>query len=270
MRKFSKVLILLILPVSVLNLDAQNGGISLKKKILTERFENEKEDVAYAVKVSKQEIEVIRSISYNALLKHRKLQLLKKSSVFLKERCFMFDNECRKIYNMSIVYLESAVRDSKKDMDELEKLFQESHDRLKKLEAKLEHLEKGIDIETFTAKGTSVIPELENVFACTSFGGWNTNRGVFVLPGSGISFPMQVFVKDVIKLDNSSSVIVFEAGDYTLTVSYVKTPNVKQGDIVQSGTKLFTGVTGNPVVPGTALMFIVKNGKFINPVFMCR
>lgn len=270
MRKFSKVLILLILPVSVLNLEAQSGGTSLKKKILTERFENEKEDVEYAVKVSKQEIEVIRSISYNALLKHRKLQLLKRSSVFLKERCFMFDNECRKIYNMSIAYLESAIRDSKKDMDELEKLFQESHDRLKKLEQKLEHLEKGVDVETFAAKGTSVIPELESMFACTSFGGWNTNRGIFVLPGNSFSLPVQVFVKDVIKLENSSSVIVLEAGDYTLTVSYVKTPNVTAGEIVPAGKKLFSATAGNPIVPGSVLVFIVKNGKFINPVFMCR
>lgn len=270
MRKFFKILIIIIFLTVSFDVSAEGMNTSLKEKILTERFENEKEDVSYAVKVSKQELEVIRSISYNALLKHRKLQLLKKSSLFLKERCFMFDNECRKIYNMSIAYLESAVRDSQKDMDELEKLFEESHNRLKKLEEKLEHLEKGIDIETFTKNGAAAIPELENAFACTSFGGWNTNRGVFVLPGSGISFPMQVFVKDVIKLGNSASVIILEAGDYTLNISYVKTPDVTAGEIIPAGKKLFTGTIGNPVVSGTVLVFIVKKGKFINPVFMCR
>lgn len=270
MRKFSNLFKLLLLLIVSFQLSAQNGGTSLKKQIIDGRIEKEKGEVEYAVKVSKQEIEVIKTIAYNALLKHRKLQLLNKSSLFLKERCFAFDYECRKIYSMSIAYLKSSLIDSQKDMDELEKLFEESHNRLKKLEEKLAYLEKGVDIETFPSTGAAAIPELENLFACNSFNGWNTNRGIFVLPGTKTDLPVQVFVKDVIKINGSGSVMILEAGDYTLNISYVKTPDVTAGEIVPAGKKLFTGTAGNPIIPGSVLIFLVKKGKFINPNFMCR
>lgn len=271
MRKFSNISGALLLVFFCFVLYGGNGKTASKKEILTERIEKEKGEVSYSVKVSKQELEVIKTISYNALLKHKKLLLLKNASMFFKSHCFVFDYECRRVYNMSIVYLESELMDSQKEIDEITGLFEESHDRLKKLEEKLVHLEEGVEFDTVSTVYKSAIPELQKTFTCKSFQGWNSNRGVFISSALNTELPVQVFVKDVIKMENSSAfVIIVEAGDHSINFAYVRNVLVKKGDIVPSGRKLFTGSAGNPVIPDSALVFIIKKGKFINPSFICK
>lgn len=270
MKKFFDQGLLLFLLFFPFFVSAETGLPSLKEKILKERIEKEKGEVSFAVKVSEQELEVIQTLAFNSLLKYRKLQFLKKSSVFMKNSCISFDSECKKLYKMSIVYLESELKTTKKELNEFEKLMNESSERLKNLKEKHELLEKGIEVETTEIRIKPVIPELFGAFQCSAVSGWNTSRGVFVTPAQINDLPIPVFVKDIVQLVSSGNVVMVEVGDFVVNFSYVKTPHVQKGEIVNIGKKLFTGASENPVMPGNILIFITKNGKFVNPVFMCK
>jgi len=74
----------------------------------------------------------------------------------------------------------------------------------------------------------------------------------------------------VIKLRKNASMVVVEAGRYDLNFSYVKKPLKAKGEVVKMGESIFEGASGNPVEPGTVLIFISKDGKFLNPSFMCQ
>ena len=52
--------------------------------------------------------------------------------------------------------------------------------------------------------------------------------------------------------------------------SHVKKPLKEKGEVLKMGERIFEGSTGNPIEPGTVLVFISKDGKFLNPSFMCR
>lgn len=188
----------------------------------------------------------------------------------MKNNCLFFDSECRKVYNMSIAYLKNEMKLVKKELDELTKLMEESQGRFSELKEKFALLEKGIEVETSEITIKPAIPELKKGYKCVNMSGWNQMRGIFVNPSEIHDLPFSVFIKDVVSLNSGGSVIMVEVGEFTINFTYVKTPSVKAGEIVKMGRKLFTGSAGNPVMPGNILIFITKNGKFVNPVFMCK
>ncbi|HSW60368.1 MAG TPA: hypothetical protein VLJ60_06180 [bacterium] len=270
MKRSCKILISFIFVLFSLTAFSQDRPATLKEKILNERIEKEKGEVSLAMKVSEAELEVIKTMSFNQLLKYRKLDFLQRSSNIMKSNCLFFDSECKKVYNMSIVYLKNEMRLVKKELDEFEKLMEESHKRLSDLKEKFALLEKGVEVEISEIRIKPAIPELKNGYKCVNTPSWNSMRGIFVTPSEINDLPFQGFIKDVVKLDSGGYVIMVEAGEFTINFSYVKTPSVKAGEIVKMGRKLFTGSAGNPVMPGNILIFITKNGKFVNPVFMCK
>lgn len=270
MKRFCRILISLVFVLSSLTLFSQNRPVTLKEKILMERIEKEKGEVSLAMKVTETELEVIKTLSFNQLLKYRKLDFLKRSSGIMKSNCLFFDSECKKVYNMSIVYLKNEMKLVKKELDGFVKLMEESHKRLSELKEKYALLEKGVEVEISEIRIKPAIPELRNGYKCVNTPGWNSMRGIFVSPSEINDLPFQSFIKDVVKLDSGGYVIMVEAGEFTMNFSYVKTPLVKAGEIVKMGRKLFTGSAENPVMPGNILIFITKNGKFANPGFMCK
>lgn len=272
MRKFSKLFS--ILTVSAILSTVIPTGISakksLKEKIITERVDKEKEEVDYSVKVAQQEYEIIKKLALNSLLKKKKLMLLIRSSEYMKDNCIFFDTECRRIYSMSLVYLKSELKESTIDVSRMEKQLEKSHSRLELLKKKLDRLEKGFVFKKERNFVKAVIPELKNAFKCVKKRGWNTARGIFVKPDSINDMPFPVFVKDVIDLNAGSKMIIMEAGSYDLNFSYVKKPLIKKGEVVKMGQNILSGASGNPVESNTVLVFISKDGKFLNPSFMCQ
>ncbi|HQJ61349.1 MAG TPA: hypothetical protein PKV35_10150, partial [bacterium] len=133
MKRFCRILISLVFILSSLMLFSQNRPVTLKEKILMERIEKEKGEVSLAMKVTESELEVIKTMSFNQLLKYRKLDFLKRSSGIMKSNCLFFDSECKKVYNMSIVYLKNEMKLVKKELDGFVKLMEESHKRLSEL-----------------------------------------------------------------------------------------------------------------------------------------
>jgi len=266
MKRSSEIIFIALFQLFPLLIFAQ----SAKERILKERIEKEKSEVSYAVKVSQQEQEVFKAMAVNTLLKLKKLDLLSRSSKIMKGNCLFFDKECRKIYNMSLAYLQNEIHLTKKELDDHEILLKESVIRLDDLNEKLALLEKGIEVETESLRIPPAIPELKKGFKCEMEPGWNISRGVFINPSEIKDLPFQVFVKDVVSLKGDGKVVVVEAADILIHFTYVKTPYVKAGDILNMGKKLFSGSSGNPVKPGYVLIFITKNGKFINPGFLCR
>lgn len=270
MKRSSDILLITAFFLFPLLLFSQGNGLSLKERILKERIEKRKNEITYAVKVSQQELEVIKTMAFNTLLKYRKLDFLDRSSEIMKEKCLFFDLQCRKIYNMSIVYLKNEMKLTKKDLDEYEQLGIESELRLKDLNEKLALLEKGVEVATGSVKIAHAIPELRKSYKCVNESGWNSYRGIFTEPTEIRDLPFSVFIKDVATLSSGGKVIVAEMGEFTIHFCYVKTPSVKKGEIVNMGKRFFSGSSGNPVKPGHVLIFITKNGKFVDPGFMCR
>ena len=272
MRKFSNLFsfsgaVIFILsaavPISI------HAGKSLKEKIISERIEKEKEELEYSVKVAQQEHDIVKKLALNSLLKKKKLKLLIRSSQHMKDNCIFFDTECRKLYSMSLVYLKSELQKSATDVSKMEKQLKESYNRLEELKKKLERLKKGFVFKKERSYVKVVIPELKDAFTCVKKRGWNNVRGVFVKPESIHDMPFPVFVKDVVDLDNSKMIIV-EAGSYDLNFTYVKKSLKSKGEVIKMGERISEGASGNPVEPGTVLIFISKDGKFLNPSFMCR
>ena len=71
-------------------------------------------------------------------------------------------------------------------------------------------------------------------------------------------------------MKNEGFLISAEAEGYNLNFAYTKSANVKAGESVEAGKKLFSAAAGNPVIPDKILFFITKNNQFINPVFVCE
>lgn len=272
MRKFSslsKLLFVLILLFTIAAPITLSGKKSLKEKIISERIEKETEELEYSIKVANQEHEIVKKLALNALLKKKKLKFLIKSSKHMKDNCILFDYECRKLYSMSLVYLSSELNKSAEEMVMLEKQLKDSYSRLGQLKEKQEQLKKGFVFKKERSFVKAVIPELKDSFTCVKKRGWNTVRGIFVKPESVNDMPFPVFVKDIVDL-NDSKMIILEAGSYDLNFTYAKRSLKKKGEVLKMGESIIEGASGNPVVPGTILVFISKDGKFLNPSFMCR
>ncbi|MGI6395133.1 MAG: hypothetical protein ACOX2F_10485 [bacterium] len=243
----------------------------MKEKILKERLEKEEKEVVFSIKVSEQEFDVVTAMAFNSLLKYRKLDFLKRASEKMKKECFFFNSECKKVYSMSIVYLESEMKNTQKELEEFETMLGDSDKRLSELKEKLALIEQGVPVETAAIALKPAIPELKNKFKCKNVAGWNPVRGIFVLPSElNNGLPFSAFVKDVVSLDSGGYGVVAEADKFTLGFNYVKTPSVKKEEVLNAGKKLFSGAKGNSVSPGNILIFITKNGKFIHPGFMCN
>lgn len=226
--------------------------------------------VLQAIKITSQELEATETLAFDALLKFRKLQFLKKSSLIMKENCVVFDTECKKFYGMSLVYLEDEFKKAGSDLKKYEKSLSETLLRQKTLQEKLAALEKGFEVETSSIKIKAVIPELKNRYKCSVKNGWNNFRGVFVSADQIEKTPLPLFVKDVVAFKKGGYFITTEVGDYNLNFAYLKSPNVQKGEVAYQGKKIFYGSSGNPIVPGTVLLSVTKGDKFMNPTFVCK
>ena len=273
MRRFSNLSgILTALILAVLIAQPVNGQEkkSLKEKIISQRIEKETEELEYAVKVASQEHEIVEKLALNALLKKKKLKFLIRCSLHMKENFIFFDFNCRQLYSMSLVYLKSELKKSTEEVSRMEKQLKESFGRLNQLKDKMERLKKGFVFKKEQSFVKAVIPELKKAYSCIKKGGWNYVRGIFVKPGSIDDMPFPVFIKDIIEMDKGGYMVIVEAGSYDMNFAYVKKPLKEKGEVLKMGERIFEGSTGNPIEPGTVLVFISKDGKFLNPSFMCR
>ena len=265
MKKFVSIFSILLL-VLRFSLFAE----SKKNQIIRERMEKEKGEVVFATKVNDQELEVAEKLTADALLKYKKLVLLEKSSRIMKENCVSFDFECKKFYDISIAYLNDELHKTKAELDGYEKILSESLNRKKILDEKMAMLEKGVETEVVSIKVKTVIPKLEKFYKCAKKSGWNTARGVFIAPEKAAVLPFPATVTGIVPMKNEGYLVSAKAEGYELNFAYAKSPNVKPGESVEVGRKLFSAAAGNPVISDKVLLFITKNNQFINPVFVCE
>ena len=265
MKKFFSVFAVLLLLQQVCL-----SGESKQNQIIRERMEKEKAEVAFAAKVNEQELEVAGKLTSDALLKYKKLLLLEKSSRIMKENCIPFDFECMKFYDISIAYLTDELHKTKAELDGYETMLSESLGRKKVLDEKTAMLEKGVETEVASIKVKTVIPKLKKFYKCAKKNGWNTARGVFIQPEKAAVLPFPATVRGIVPMKNEGFLISAEAEGYNLNFAYTKSANVKAGESVEAGKKLFSAAAGNPVIPDKILFFITKNNQFINPVFVCE
>ena len=264
MRRFFSSLFSILLLFSILQ-----AGESEKTRILRERLEREKSEVDYDMKVSEQEYDVTLLTAFNTLIKYKKLIFLEKSTRTMRESCLAFDDKCRRLYDMSLVYLKGEKEKTKALLDENERLLDEAVVRQNSLKEKLELLKKGVKVEFKNIAIKPVIPELKSSFKCLQRRDWNPRRGAFVKAESAEKIPFDTVVSDVVALEKGF-VISIVYGEYKLYYAYAGRPAVQPGERVISGTQIFSGADGNLNAPGYVLIFITKNGNFVNPGFMCR
>jgi hypothetical protein len=251
-------------------ISAQESQANRRNRILTERFEKEKGEITLDLRVSEQEKQYLENSYINTLVKKKKVEYLIKSSQYLKENCVPLVSRCRNVYSMSIEYLRDENRRTRKEMKEQERIILDAKERIESLQTRLDYISEGVVFEEEIKSAAAAIPELAKAFKCTNLRGWNYYRGVFVKPEEIKDLPFPMFVKDVVRFDSGSYMIVLEAGDYTVNFTYTKEPLVKKGEITGMGKAFFKESTGNPLLKDNVLVFITRNNRFVNSRFMCR
>lgn len=264
MRRFFSSLFCFILIFSSVQAEE-----SEKTRILRERLERERSEVDYDMKVAEQEYDVTLLTAFNTLIKYKKLIFLEKSTRTMRSSCLVFDDKCRRLYDMSLVYLKGEMKKTKAQLDENERQLDEAVGRQNSLKEKLELLKKGVAVEFKNVSIKPVIPELKSNFSCMQRRNWNPRRGVFVKADSAEKIPFDTVVSDVVALEKGF-VISMNYGEYKLYYAYAGRPLVQPGERVVSGTQIFSGSEGNLNAPGHVIIFVTKNGNFVNPGFMCR
>ena len=233
-------------------------------------MEKEKAEIVFAMKVNDQELEVIQKLASDSLLKYKKLVFLEKSSRIMKENCLSIDFECIKFYDISIAYLNDELKKTKLELDGYEKILSDSINRKKILTEKMEMLEKGVETEIVSITVRTVIPELKKFYTCAKKNGWNNARGVFITPEEAALLPFPVTASGISPMKKDGYLLTASHNGYLLNFAYVKSLNIKQDETAETGKKLFSEASGNPVMPGKILLFITKNNQFINPTFVCK
>jgi hypothetical protein len=113
------------------------------------------------------------------------------------------------------------------------------------------------------------IPELRGLYRCVPVEGWNTARGVFVEPDEHFDLPFPAEVVAVHRERNASFIAV-EVRDAVIQYAYAGDPAFFPGEIAPAYTPFFDDPSGNPVVPGTVLISLLRKERLVDPSFLCR
>lgn len=239
-----------------------------RRQIVEERMRSELADLERRIATARHEHTAAARKYLTSLEARKKLQLLRRSAAYQRERCYWFDDECRRIYAMTIAYLDAELGILDERM---------APEREEALRAANEHtalerrrdLIRSAEIPEEEAAPTYEIPELRGVFRCVEVEGWNQIRGIFVEADQPLDLP---FPSEVTAVAKERGAFFVSAGfrEAQMLYSYVSEPYFTPGDAVPPYTSFFDRPSGNPVVPGTVLVTLLHRGAPVNPSFMCR
>ncbi|GEM_PF-1087474 len=273
MKRYSRRLIpalILFLFFVLWSAQAPDRATDNRRKILSARLQAEVAQVERRLAPAGNRHEAAARKYLTNLAAHKKLQLLRRSSAHLRERCFWFDGECRNLYGMTIVYLDSEIT-----------LLQErmAADREEAIAAAEDHaaLEERYRYLTTTdlpipdpgAPEGYEIPELRGLYRCENVEGWNPLRGVFVSGDQPLDLPFPTEATTVYR-ERGSVFVSLKFRDASLQYAYTGDPVFFEGEIVPPYTIVAEKATGNPIRPGTVIVSIVRKGRFVDPSFICR
>lgn len=240
-----------------------------RRKILSARLQAEVAQVERRLAPSESRHEAAARKYLTNLAAHKKLQLLRRSSAHLRERCFWFDEECRHIYGMTIVYLDNEIGILQERMtaDREEAIAAaEEHATLQERYRYLTQTDLPIPSET---QETYEIPELRGLYHCVNVEGWNPLRGVFVTGDQPMDLPFPTEATTVYR-ERGAVFVSLKFRDAVLQYAYTGDPVFFEGEIVPPYTAVSEKAAGNPVRPGTVIVTIVRKGRLIDPSFICR
>lgn len=267
MKKFSRSFFFAVAVVAT-TLVAAEKSVSLRKTIVEDRMRNEIIDIERRIATARNE-HTAAARKYLARLKTSKnLRLLRRAALYHHDKCFWFDDECRRIYAMTIAYLDAELaareRQSVAAHEEALRAAAFHADLIRRRE-----LIRNAKVPEEEERPSYEIPELRKMFRCVEVDGWNRLRGVFVEVDGAFDLPFPVEVSAVVQ-ENAATFITVSFREAYLTYSYVGETAFSPDDIVPPYTTLFERSSSNPILPGTVLVTLVYKGLLIDPSFMCR
>ncbi|HOW50659.1 MAG TPA: hypothetical protein PLV42_01295 [bacterium] len=252
-----------------ITLDGADTYATNRKKILDERIKKELVEIDRRLATAKEQHNAAARKYLVGLAAYKKLQLLKRSAEYHKGRCLWFDDECRRLYDMTVVYLdgEMAVLERRMAPERAEALDAATvHTALaarKELVGNATLPEDADDMPLY------MIPELRAAYDCVEVTGWNPARGIFVEASGPFDLPFSTEIVTVHR-ESTATFIAASFRDVTLYYAYTGEPLFLPGEVAPPYTPLFDRPTGNPVVPGTVLISLFRKGILNDPSFMCR
>ncbi len=240
-----------------------------RKKILEGRIKGELAEIERRLATARGQHDAAARKYLASLSAHKKLQLLERSASYHKEHCLWFDDECRRLYDMTLVYLDSEIALLEERM---------APERSEALAAATDHAalkerREMIGNATFTDALPDAtvyeIAELRGLYHCVSVEGWNTARGVFVETDEHFDLPFPAEVVAVHR-ERNASFIAASFRDVVIQYAYAGDPAFFPGEIAPAYTPFFDDPSGNPVVPGTVLISLLRKEQFVDPSFLCH
>jgi len=251
----------------ITTLVAAEKSVSLRKYIVEERIRNEILDIERRIATARNEHTASARKYLVSLTAYKKLQLLRRSALYHHNKCFWFDNECRRLYAMTIVYLDTELTSrEERRTTEREEALNAAASHLALVQRKELLRSAKIPEEEHPSYE---IAEIRGMFRCVDVEGWNRLRGVFVEADNPFDLPFAVEIVAAAQ-EGSTAFIAVSFREAYIIYSYIGEPLFSAGDIVPPYTRLFERPTDNPVVPGTVLVTLLYKGLFVNPSFMCR
>jgi len=240
-----------------------------RKKILEGRIKGELAEIERRLATSRGQHDAAARKYLSSLSAHKKLQLLERSARYQKAHCLWFDDECRRLYDMTMVYLDSEIALLEERMaPERDEALTAANDHAA-LKARQELILNATFPDDLPAPAVYEIPELRGAYRCIEVEGWNRVRGVFVESDEHFDLP---FPAEVIAIHREprASFIAATFRDIVIQYAYAGDPAFFAGEIAPAYTPFFEHPAGNPVVPGTVLVSLLRKEQLIDASFLCR
>lgn len=240
-----------------------------RRQILEERIRRELSAIERRLATVRGEHDAAARKYLATLSTHKKLQLLERSARYHKERCLWFDDECRRLYDMTLIYLtgELALIEERMAPEREEALAAANdHAALKK---RFEMIGTATLPDSDELPATYEVAELRGEYRCVPVEGWNPARGVFVEADRPFDLPFAAEVTATYR-EGNAKFIAAAFRDLVIQYAYTGEPAIFPGEIAPAYTPLFEKPDGNPVIPGTVLISLLRKGRLIDPSFLCR
>jgi hypothetical protein len=272
MKKYSRPIAYPVLALILCGFFSASGADRYdanRKKIIEERIKSELSEIDRRLATVTEQHDAAARKYLVSLSAHKKLQLLKRSAAYHKAHCLWFDDECRRLYDMTTVYLESEIDllDERMVPERAAAISAAAGHRA--LRDRRDLIGNATFPESFPADADYDIPELRGSYRCIEVEGWNPTRGIFVEADEHLDLPFSTEVTTIHR-ERNAAFIATAFRDVVIQYAYTGEPSFFTGELVPPYTPLFERPSGNPIVPGTVLITILRKEQLVDPSFLCR
>lgn len=231
------------------------------------RLKEERDRSKYSLQITENEYEMLLDSLKDLYEKRLRLEILKDSSFYQRESCFIFDSSCSEAYAVRIAYLDDELKNVSVKLKLIENRLERTLERRMHLSQRVANLEKDVFGDVVEERKTP-IPSIKSLFRCADVEGWNKYRGVFLkdIAGFALPFETKVLFSGAIGKFNA---VTLKKEPYLINLVYTGDPVVEKGEKVSASSLLFKGTKGNPVANDTVLFLISEKGKPLDPSFIC-